>query len=159
MVRKKPPNEVRTGHPHSAFPEDAPITVGQSKRHLIQVLPVASERWLPNTKAWFESLSESSQSAQYEASDWATAVCAAEALDVATRTRNASVLAHFVRLSERLGVTMIDRKKSMMDTDGPDGTDADSVAADVVKDWHQRLHRHGLAPVPDPDSPDPNPAA
>ena len=153
MVRKKRPDEVKTGHPHSAFPDDAPITLGQSKRHLIPVLPVANEFWLDNTKLWFNSLVASSQSREYEASDWATAVCAAEVLDVATRTQNASILTHWTRLSERLQVTMIDRKKSMADTEAADG---DEVAADkAVKNWHQRLHRHGLAPVPDPEPPKP----
>ena len=84
----------------------------------------------------------SGQSAFYEASDYATAICAAEAYDVFLRTRNASVLAPPVRLSERLGVTMADRKRGGMELTEPEVADGDEDAADAaVIDWHTRLRR------------------
>ncbi len=87
----------------------------------------------------------------YEASDWATAVCAAEALDIAVRRRHAGILNHFTRLSERLAVTVIDRKRIRLDLSEPGHTDVDDdAAAAVVKEWHERLGVP-MHPVPDPE--------
>jgi hypothetical protein len=81
-------------------------------------------------------------------------VCAAEAYDIFFRTYNASVLAHFVKLSERLGVTIVDRKRARVELADPEPTDKDEEAADAaVIDWHKRLGHHGLHTVPDPDPP------
>jgi hypothetical protein len=95
---------------------------------------------MPEAQSWFRSLARSGQSDFYEASDWATAVAAAQAYDIFLRTYNASVFGSFVRLSERLGVTVIDRKRSRIELDDPEPQDEDEDAADeAVQGWQARL--------------------
>jgi hypothetical protein len=117
-----------------------PTMRGKTRRADIPI-PDADERWLPLARSWFNSLRLSGQSEFYEASDWATAVIAADTFDKFLRTYNASILAAFVRLSERLGVTAVDRKKARIELDEPgEVTDRDEIAADnVVHGWQQRL--------------------
>ena len=104
-------------------------------------IPDPDPTWKPKARSWFNSLKLSGQSEFYEASDWATAVAAADAYNVFLRTYNASVFAQFVRLSERLGVTVTDRKKSRIELATPEPTDVDEDEADkAVLGWHGRLH-------------------
>ena len=118
-----------------------PTLRGQTRRASIPI-PDADERWLPEAQSWFRSLKLSGQSDFYEASDWATAVAAASAYNVFLRTYNASILAHFVRLSERLGVTVVDRKRARIELDEPDEPrDVDAEHADnVIQGWQERLN-------------------
>lgn len=114
-------------------------------------IPEADPKWKPSARSWFNSLKLSGQSAVYEASDWATAVAAAEAYNIWLRTYNASTLAQFVRLSERLGCTIVDRKRGRISLSDPKPSDADEDAADdAVHGWQSRLY---VVPEPgaDPD--------
>jgi hypothetical protein len=116
-----------------------PITHGRTGRDGIPI-PEASERWLPQARSWYNSLKLSGQSQIFEASDWATAICAAQAYDVFLRTYNASVLAVFERLSARLGVTIVDRARARIELAEPEPHDADEEAADkAVIRWQGRL--------------------
>ena len=105
--------------------------------------------WLPQARSWYNSLRLSGQSDFYEASDWATAICAADAYDKFLRTYNASILALFVRLSERLCATAVDRTRAGIELGEPEPRDSDEDAADAaIIDWQARLgHKHGLKPV------------
>ena len=136
---KKP--EQRGGQATSAVDDPRFIAVakGTSRRKGI-VIPEANPGWLPVARSWYNSLKLSGQSDFYEASDWATAVAAAQSYDIFLRTYNAAILSSFVRLSERLGATISDRKRSRIELDDPSATDADEEAADeaVIK-WHGRL--------------------
>jgi hypothetical protein len=137
--------EHRTGR--STGPGDDPryiaVARGTSTREGIPI-PGPSPKWKPQARSWFNSLKLSGQSEFYEASDWATAVAAAQAYDVFLRTYNASIFAQFVRLSERLGCTITDRKRSRIELGEPEPTDEDEDAADAaVLDWHGRLHSVG----------------
>jgi hypothetical protein len=115
------------------------IARGQSGNGRIAI-PEADPHWKPTARSWFNSLKLSGQSDFYEASDWATAVAAAQAYDVFLRTYNASIFAQFVRLTERLGCTISDRKRSRIELGEPDPTDEDEDEADeVVEGWHGRL--------------------
>jgi hypothetical protein len=115
------------------------VARGQTMRHGIPI-PEASPNWLPITRSWYNSLKRSGQSAFYEASDWTTAVCAAQAYDIFLRTFNASTLAVFERLSARLGATISDRKRARIELDEPDPVDDDEVAADqAVIRWQGKL--------------------
>lgn len=137
---KKQP-EQRGGGATSAVDDPRFITVakGRSRREGIPI-PTANPEWLPEARSWFNSLKLSGQSDFYEASDWATAVAAAKAYDIFLRTYNASVLNAFVRLSERLAVTITDRKRSRIELDDEDPTDVDEDAADsAVSHWQGRL--------------------
>ena len=103
-------------------------------------IPVAADHWLPQTRSWYNSLALSAQSELFEPSDWATAVNAAEAYDIFLRTHNASIFGSFVRLSERLGATVSDRRRARIEVEPPEPEDADEDAADnVVRGWQARL--------------------
>jgi hypothetical protein len=65
---------------------------------------------------------------------------AAQIYDEFLRTGHANLLPPFLRITERLGVTIIDRKRNRIELDEPEPTDHDEEAADdaVIK-WHGRL--------------------
>jgi len=131
----------RGGRATSAHDDPRYVSVarGMSMRNGVPI-PKASKDWLPITRSWFNSLALSGQSEFYEASDWATAVAAAKAYDIFLRTYNASIFANFVKLSERLGVTVIDRKRSRIELTEPEQADEDEDAADeAVEGWQRRL--------------------
>ena len=128
----------KPGNPEPDDPVIVIVNRGQSRKP--PVIPTASERWCPQAQSWYRSLALSGQADFYEASDWATAICAAEAYDIFFKTHNASTLGSFVRLSERLGATITDRKRSRIDLEAPEPADEDEKAADkAVIDWHHRL--------------------
>jgi hypothetical protein len=67
-------------------------------------------------------------------------VAAAQAYDIFLRTHNASILGSFVRLSERLGATITDRKRSRIELADPEPEDLDEDAADeAIQGWQARL--------------------
>ena len=141
MVAKKRP-EDRAGTGGTGIADDPrfiAIAQGVSRRAGIPI-PEANPLWHPQAKSWFNSLRMSGQSDFYEASDWATAVICAQLYDHYLRTYRVTLLPQFLRLSERLGVTIIDRKRNRIELDEPDTTDKDEEAADdaVIK-WHGRL--------------------
>jgi hypothetical protein len=104
-------------------------------------IPEADKSWMPKARSWYNSLRLSGHSDFFEPSDWATAVAAADAYNVFLRTHNASILAQFVRLSERLGATLSDRKRSRIELAEPVQEDEDEEAADAaVQGWQGRLH-------------------
>ena len=141
MATKRP--DKRSAGSNSLGQGDDPryiaLARGSSRREGIPI-PDADPDWKPLAQSWFRSLKLSGQSDFYEASDWATAVAAASAYDIFLRTHNASILGSFVRLSERLGATITDRKRSRIELDDPEPEDADENAADgVVQGWQARL--------------------
>ena len=104
-------------------------------------IPQADSSWRPKARSWYNSLKLSGQSEFFEPSDWATAVAAADAYDVFLRTHNASILAQFTRLSERLGATITDRQRNRIQLEEPAPDDEDEAAADAaVQGWQGRLH-------------------
>ena len=141
MPRKKP--EQRSEGSKSTGVGDDPRFIEVSRvrhRNYTGPIPTPAGHWRPQTRSWFNSLSLSAQSDLYEPSDWATAVAAAEAYDIFLRTHNASILGSFVRLSERLGVCVSDRKRSRIEMEPPDTEDEDETAADkAVQGWQARL--------------------
>jgi hypothetical protein len=138
-VRKQPTQ--RGGGATSAVddPRYISVTQGEARRKGIPI-PQPNPNWNPAVQSWYRALRLSGQSQFYEASDWATAVAAAQAYDIFLKTYNASVFASFVRLSERLGVTIVDRKRSRIELSDGDVTDADEEAADnTIIEWQGRL--------------------
>ena len=139
--RKRPKD--RSINSNSMASDDDPRIIsaekGTSRRQGIPI-PTSDPNWLPEARSWFNSLSLSGQAEFYEASDWATAVAAARALDISIRTHNASWFTNFNRLSERLGVTIVDRQRSRIELAEPEPQDADEDAADsAVQGWQARL--------------------
>jgi hypothetical protein len=140
VVAKKRPEE-RTGVGTGILddPRFVAVSQGKSRRKDIPV-PSANPNWHPQAQSWFRSLALSGQSEFYEASDWSTAVLAAQIYDMFLRTYRANLLPSFERMSARLGVTVIDRKRNRIELDEPEPSDQDEEAADdaVIK-WHGRL--------------------
>ena len=135
--RAKEPRDLATYRDSAAA--SGPVTKGQTRRKGIPI-PEANPDWKPITRSWYNSLLLSGQSDFYEASDFATAVAAAQAYDLFLRTYNAAILASFVRLSERLGVTIADRKRAHIELLDPDVTDEDEDAADAtVLSWQAKF--------------------
>jgi hypothetical protein len=128
------------GHPKHAKGQE-PIPRRSAKRlNANIVIPKASDNWHPVARSWYNSLALSGQAVFYEASDWATAVAAANALHKFMKTDNASILANFCRLSERLLVTEFDRKRARVDLTPQDVTDVDvDRATRSVVSWKGRL--------------------
>ncbi len=144
--RKRP--EDRIGNPHYAKSDPRnddhgggiPVSRAPSLRDDIPI-PDADPKWKLGAQSWFRSLKLSGQSQLYEASDWAMAVSAAGAYDLFLRTYNASIFAQFVKLSEKLAVTHIDRKRARIELAEPEPTDADEDAADAtVRHWAGELY-------------------
>lgn len=141
MVAAKKKPEQRTGAGTGTLddPRFIAVSQGMSRRKGIPI-PAANPGWHPQAQSWFNSLARSGQSDFYEASDWATAVMAAQIYDMFLRTYHANLLPPFLRLTERLGVTVVDRKRNRIELDDETVADADEDAADeaVIK-WHGRL--------------------
>ena len=138
--KKKPANRTGAGTGHANDPRFISVTSGAASDRDFPI-PTADEGWHPKARSWYNSLKISGQTEFWEPSDWATAVAAADAYNVFLRTHNASILAQFVRLSERLGATLSDRKKSRIELAEPAQEDEDEDAADAaVQGWQGRLH-------------------
>jgi len=141
MPDRKQPGKREGGKATSAIDDPRFIEVarGTSKRHGIPI-PEAPGHWRPTVRSWYNSLRLSGQSDFYEASDWALAVSAAEAYNIFLKTYNAAIYASFVRITERLGCTVADRKRSRIELSDPDTTDVDEDAAEAtVIEWQGRL--------------------
>lgn len=138
--RKKPASRTGTGTGRGDDPRFIKVTSGAATSRGFPI-PDADKGWVPKARSWYNSLKLSGQTEFWEPSDWATAVAAADAYNVFLRTHNASILAQFVRLSERLGATLADRKRSRIELEEPVQEDEDEVAADAaVQGWQGRLH-------------------
>jgi hypothetical protein len=138
--RKKPANRTGAGSGHGDDPRFIKVTSGEASGRDFPI-PTADKGWHPKARSWYNSLKLSGQSVFWEPSDWATAVAAADAYNVFLRTHNASILAQFVRLSERLGATLTDRKRGRIELEEPVQEDEDEKAADeAVQGWQGRLY-------------------
>lgn len=138
--RKKPATRTGAGTGHANDPRFISVTSGSASDRDFPI-PSADKGWHPKARSWYNSLKISGMTEFWEPSDWATAVAAADAYNVFLRTHNASILAQFVRLSERLGATLSDRKKSRIELAEPVIEDEDEEAADAaVQGWQGRLH-------------------
>jgi hypothetical protein len=138
--RKKPANRTGAGTGRGDDPRFIKVTSGEAADKDLPI-PEADKSWLPKARSWYNSLKLSGHSEFFEPSDWATAVAAADAYNVFLRTHNASILAQFVRLSERLGATLMDRKRGRVELSEPVQEDEDEAAADeAVQGWQGRLY-------------------
>lgn len=138
--KKKPGQRTGAGSGRADDPRFIKVSQGTSAGGDLPI-PEADPTWKPKARSWYNSLKLSGQSEWFEPSDWATAVAAADAYDTFLRTHNASILAQFVRLSERLGATLTDRARSRIVLEEPITEDEDEDAADqAVQGWQGRLH-------------------
>ena len=138
--KKKPASRTGAGTGHGDDPRFIKVTSGSASDRDFPI-PIADTKWHPKARSWYNSLKLSGQSEFFEPSDWATAVAAADAYNVFLITHNASILAQFTRLSERLGATLTDRKRSRIELEEPVIEDEDEDAADeAVQGWQGRLH-------------------
>src|SRR5215472_2427556 len=140
LPAKKP--EERLGHGTSPEYHDPRYMVTTKAHRNNKGIPIpdASERWHVTVRSWFNALKLSGHSVFFEASDWATAVAAAEMYDRFLRTDNASILAQFDRLTERLGCTEADRKRARIELTNTEVRDTDKErAAEAVVSWRGHL--------------------
>jgi hypothetical protein len=139
VAKKKPEERSGGGTGILDDPRYVAVTAGTSRSKKIPI-PMANPEWDITVQSWFRALALSGQSEFYEASDWATAVMAAQIYDMYLRTWRANLLPPLLRLSERLGVTIIDRKRNRIELSDEEVTDVDEEAADeaVIK-WRGRL--------------------
>lgn len=137
--KKKPSQRSGAGTGHGDDPRFIKVSQGEAADKDLPI-PEPDPSWKPKARSWYNSLKLSGHSKWFEPSDWATAVAAADAYDVFLRTHNASILAQFTRLSERLGATLSDRKRSRIELEEPVVDDEDEDAADeAVQGWQGRL--------------------
>ena len=136
---KKP--EERLGHGSVEYHDPRYIPHTKALRNNKGIpIPEASERWHVTVQSWFNALKISGHSVFFEASDWATAVAAAEMYDRFLRTDNASILGQFVKLTERLGCTELDRKRGRIELQDSEVKDTDKDrAAEAVISWKSHL--------------------
>ena len=138
--KKRPSQRTGVGTGHGDDPRFIRVSQGSASDRGLPI-PEADKSWKPKARSWYNSLKLSGQSEFFEPSDWATAVAAADAYNVFLITHNASILAQFTRLSERLGATLTDRKRSRIELEEPVIEDEDEDAADeAVQGWQGRLH-------------------
>lgn len=131
--------EERIGH--GQVEEDPRyLTKTTAQRMAVPVIPEPSSRWNPIVRSWYNSLKLSGQTQLWQASDWTTAVLAANSYDIFLRTHNGQILQVFNRLSERLGVTEIDRKRARIELTAAKELDRDEQHADnAAISWKGRL--------------------
>jgi hypothetical protein len=155
-MRGPPPKDYHIGHPKVAKSAAQGVPSGPTRVAPFRKpprIPKPSPRWLPETREWFESIEQSPISRLFQASDWSMSVAAAECLDVFCRTRVARLFSSFIALSNRLGMTIVDRQTARLDDDLrrnagiPDYDDEEASRA--TSSWHARL-----AAVPDADDED-----
>ena len=116
------------------------LSASRARRRPVPAIPDASEKWFPIVRSWYNSLKLSGQTDLWQPSDWTTAVLAAETYDRYMRTGNGQVLMVFNRLSERLGVTEIDRKRARIELTNDLAVDSDHEKAnEAVISWKGRL--------------------
>lgn len=133
--------KAQTKDPERDHQDPRYLTTTRGKRSVPGFpIPEASERWHPTARSWYNALKISGHSSFFEPSDWATAVTAAEMYDRFLRTDNASILAQFVRLSERLGCTELDRKRGRIELVSGEVRDEDKErAAQEIVSWRGHL--------------------
>lgn len=138
-VSKKLPEE-RLGHGSAEETDPRYLTTSKARRMPVPAIPVASERWHPIVRSWFNSLALSGQTQLWQPSDWTTAVLAADCYNRFIQSGNGQILVTFNRLSERLGVTEIDRKRARIEltTEGEVDQDKERAARQVIS-WKGRL--------------------
>lgn len=139
-VSKRLPPEPKPGD--ESAPEQDPRYIATSKamRMPVPAIPEASERWNPIVRSWYNSLKLSGQTQLWQPSDWTTAVLAADAYNRFIQTGNGQILVTFNRMSERLGVTEIDRKRARIELTTESEVDQDKErAAKQVISWKGRL--------------------
>ncbi len=140
MPPRKAP-EQRVGHASTAANDPRFVSVSRARsRHREVIVPEPDPKWLPKARSWYNSLKVSGQTDLWQASDWTTAVAAADMYDRFLRTNNASILHDFLKCVELLGATEISRKRARIELVDEATRDADEEAADAaILGWHGRL--------------------
>ena len=123
MYQKKRP-EDRIGHPHYATcrihgtRKAARYRADARGARTCPPSRQAIEKWLPQSRSWYNCLSSAGQSEFYEASGLGDGRCASASLRHIPQTTTRAILAAFRAAMERLGATVADRKKAGIELDG-----------------------------------------
>jgi hypothetical protein len=116
------------------------------KTHTVRVggsveAPEPDDNWSPRARQWYLSLCESAPALEYEPSDWATALAAADLLTYCTVHGRVSAQhwAEFVRLANSLFATPDARRRAKIEVAGRD--DEDTGLVSEIDAWRAS---HGL---------------
>lgn len=138
--KKRPQNRTGAASGAANDPRFLRVSEGEASGRDFPI-PKPDPSWKPKARSWYNSLALSGQAEFWEPSDWATAVAAADMYDLFLKTHNASMASQFVKLSERLAVTVTDRKRGRIELAEPEPEDVDEEEADkAVLGWHGRLY-------------------
>ena len=136
MARKgPPPKRADQRRRRNATP---PITSGVMEVHVKQ--PRIRSDIHPLARTWYRSLAKSGQAEFYTASDWATALVAAEALNDYFATRKAALLMQFARMATGLLATEGDRRSARveLERDKPD-EEQDRALPAYLEEYRRRI--------------------
>jgi hypothetical protein len=108
-------------------------------------VPEVNPEWCNMAQAWFRAIDLTPMGALYTESDWMTAYIAADLLDAmldAGWHRVGMMLAEWNRMTERLLITIGDRRRMRIDFIRAGAADADpdaAVAEDELASWRERM--------------------
>ncbi len=128
------------GHGSVEHEDPRYLSTTKARRMPVPHVPEADPRWKPIVRSWYNSLKVSGQTSLWQPSDWTTAVLAADTYNRFIQTGNGQILVTFNRMSERLGVTEIDRKRARIELTTEGEVDQDKARATrQVISWKGRL--------------------
>jgi hypothetical protein len=142
MTRGPIPKDPDKRHGHDMGSQDSRAGIEKMPAGKVLPPPKTNTQWHPYAQGWFNALKISGQSAQYEASDWATALIAAQLLDemLVGGFPSPGLVAEWNDMASRLCTTLGDRRRARIQLIRGGMTDADEAAADAqVHDLSKRL--------------------
>ena len=95
----------------------------------------------PLARTWYKSLAKSGQAEFYTASDWATALVAAEALNDYFAVRKAALLAEFNHMASALLVAEGDRRRARIELERPKPDEERERALPAYLEDYRRIIR------------------
>lgn len=141
------PKEHKLGHPMRAGDQDA------RAKHLAQrpskpvKPPETNADWHPITRGWFNAIKLSPLVPDYRETDWMTAIVGAELLDAGLCNGWTTATLHeFGKISERLCLTIGDRRRARIEIVRAGLDEEEAGAAEDLANWQRKL-----AVVPDAD--------
>jgi hypothetical protein len=142
MTRGPIPKDPDLRHGHDMGAQDSRSGMEKLPAGDRRKPPDANPKWHPYAIGWFNSLKISGQSASYEASDWATALIAAQLMDeiLIGGFPSPGLLAEWNDMASRLCTTLGDRRRARIQLIRGGETDPDDSAADAeVKKFQRKL--------------------
>lgn len=144
MTRGPIPKDPDQRHGHDMGAQDSRTGIEKLEAGEKRDPPKANTKWHPYAQGWYNSLKLSGQSASYEASDWATALVAAQLMDelLVGGFHSPGLLAEWNDMASRLCTTLGDRRRARIQLIRGGAKDADEEAANAeVVDIQRRFKK------------------